>query len=181
MSLLTDLYILNEADDFDSLPSDVMNEIQKNIRDGAKDREQLWANALELVHKAYEVAGVQRPTPELKNAWKQYEENLTVAVQQLAKERGMKDDWRMSSHIFHEAMEKKFKFRVMEMGETFGEGHTVSAKSLDDLIKTIVNKSSEYYDAKVTNSTDPENPRMATISFSKWGIKSPYRVKIQQL
>ena len=181
MSLLNDLFILNEADDYDSLPSDVISELQKNIRDGAKDREQLWANALELVHKAYEVAGVQRPTPDLKNAWKQYEENLTYAVQQLAKERGMQDDWRMSSAVFREAMEKKYSFRVVEMGDKFGKGHTVEAKSLDEVIASIKNKSSGHFDVKVAKSTDVENPRMATLSFSKWGIKRNYRVKIQQL
>ena len=45
MPLLKDLLTLNEGEDFDSLPTDVMSELQKNIRDGAKDREQLWANS----------------------------------------------------------------------------------------------------------------------------------------
>ena len=157
MPLLKDLLTLNEGEDFDSLPSDVMSELQKNIRDGAKDREQLWANSLELVHKAYEVAGVQRPTPELKNAWKQYEENLVYAVQQLAKERGMGGDWRMSSAIFHEAMEKKYTFRVQELGDDFGKGHTISAKSLDEVIEAIKSKSSDGFDVKVSRGTNPEN------------------------
>jgi len=55
MSLLKNLLIttVNEGDDLDALPPDVVSEIQKNIRDGAKDIQQKWANALELVHKAY--------------------------------------------------------------------------------------------------------------------------------
>lgn len=182
MSFLTDLLTtLHEGDDLDALPSDTMSELQKNIRDGAKDQEQAWANALELVHKAYEVAGVERPTPDLKNAWKQYEENLQYAVSQLAKERGMDGDWRMSSHIFHEAMERKYKFRVIEMGDKFGKGRTVSAKSLDDVIAQIKNKSSGHFDVDIKKSADPENPNMATLSFSKFGIRKNYRVRIQQL
>ena len=182
MSLLTDLCILNEVEDLDSLPEDLMKDIQKNVRDGAKDQEQKWANALELVHKAYEVAGAERPSPDLKNAWKQYEENLQYAVAQLAKERGMKGDWRMSSAMFHEAMEsRKMSFRVIEMGDEWGKGHTVHAKSLDDIIKKIKNKGNGRFDVNVRKSSDSDNPRMVTLEFSKFGIRKNYRVRIQQL
>ena len=172
---------INEGDDLDSISSDMFSEIQKNIRDGAKDQEQMWANALDLVHKAYEVAGVERPTPDLKNAWKQYEENLQYAVSQLAKERGMDGDWRMSSAVFREAMERNIKFRIIEMGDKFGKGHTVTAKSLDDVISTIKNKGSGQFDVDVNKSSDGDNPNMATLSFSKFGIRKNYKVRIQQL
>lgn len=181
MTFLTDLMTINEGDDLDSISSDMFSEIQKNIRDGAKDQEQMWANALDLVHKAYEVAGVERPTPDLKNAWKQYEENLQYAVSQLAKERGMDGDWRMSSAVFREAMERNIKFRIIEMGDKFGNGHTVTAKSLDDVINTIKNKGSGHFDIDVKKSTDGDNPNMATLSFSKFGIRKNYKVRIQQL
>ena len=78
-----------------------------------------------------------------------------------------------------ESMEKKYKFRVQELGDKFGKGHTVSAKSLDEVIDAIKNKNNDY-DVKVTKSENPENPNVATISFSKWGIRKNYRVKIQQ-
>ena len=54
MDLLKNLICtqINEDDDPEMLPPDVMSELQKNIRDGAKDVQQKWANALELVHKA---------------------------------------------------------------------------------------------------------------------------------
>jgi hypothetical protein len=86
-----------------------MDQVQKNIRNGAKPNKETgqfekWANALDLVHKAYEVAGVQRPTPDMQDAWKQYEENITYAVQQLAKARGVDADWRTTSADLHEAL-----------------------------------------------------------------------------
>ncbi len=82
-----------------------MDHIQKLIRDGTKpDKEtgqyQQWANALHLVHKAYEVAGIQRPTPDMPDLWKQYEENIQFAVAQLSKAHGVNGDWRMSSSEF---------------------------------------------------------------------------------
>lgn len=182
MTFLKDLVTLNEADDLDSISSDMMKDIQKNIKAGAKDQEQLWANALELIHKAYEAAGVERPSPDLKNAWKQYEENLQLAVTMLAKERGMDGDWRMSSAVFREAMEfRSHKFRIVELGDQFGKGHTTTAKSLDEIIEKIKNKGNGKFDVKVINSTDGDNPRMATLEFSKHGVRKNYRVRIQQL
>lgn len=84
-----------------------MDHIQKLIRDGTKpDKEtgqyQNWANALHLVHKAYQVAGIQRPTPDMKEMWKQYEEIIQYAVKELSKAQGLKGDWRMSSATFHQ-------------------------------------------------------------------------------
>lgn len=93
------------------LPNDVMVSLRKNIRKGAEDLEQNWSNALELVHKAYEVEGVQRPDPSMKDAWKQYEENIAYAVQQLSVNRGSDGDWRMSAAMFREA-ENSHKFKV---------------------------------------------------------------------
>jgi hypothetical protein len=168
---------MNEGDDLDALPPDIMTELQKNIRDGSKDQTQKWANALELVHKAYEVAGVERPTPDLKNAWKQYEENLSYAVQQLAKYRGMDGDWRMSSAIFTEAalMPKAKKFRVTYSGPTTSEGTTVEADSLDEIINELT-EHTHGYDAKV-HKMEHE----AHISYSKWGIKKGGTVTIRRV
>lgn len=88
---------LSEKDDMSALPDAQLKEIQKNIKDGAKDTTQLWANALELVHKAYEVAKIERPDITMEAAWKQYEEMIEFAVRELAKTRGPDGDWRMSS------------------------------------------------------------------------------------
>jgi hypothetical protein len=168
---------LKEGDDLDALPPDVMTEIQKNIRDGAKDVEQKWANALELVHKAYEVGGYERPTPDLRNAWKQYEENLTYAVQQLAKYRGMDGDWRMSSAVFTEAaiMPRPKTFRVYYSGPDAGQGCTIEAQSLDQVVNEIT-QIDHGYEAQVRS-----NENEAHITFSKWGIKKGGVVTIRRV
>lgn len=179
MSLLKNLLTtqVNEGDDLDALPPDVMSEVQKNIRTGARDIEQKWANALELVHKAYEVSGIERPTPDLKNAWKQYEENLTYAVKMLAKFRGMEGDWRTTSMIFSEAalMRKPKTFRVSYSGPNAGEGSTVNAESIDEVIHELTD-GAEGYDAKV-HKTATE----AHLTFSKWGIKKGGTVTIRRV
>jgi hypothetical protein len=154
-----------------------MSELQKNIRDGAQDTEQKWANALHLVHKAYEVAGIQRPEPNMGAAWKQYEENIQYAVEQLAKYRGMDGDWRMSSHVFREAMERRTTFRISSEGSKSKDTYQVQAKSLDDIIDSINTKNTDMYDIEVKKADDG---RSATLLFSKYGIKKNYRLKIQQ-
>ena len=41
---------LNEKSDLSELPVGELNKVKANITKGAKDLDQLWANALELVH-----------------------------------------------------------------------------------------------------------------------------------
>lgn len=171
---------MESSGDMSELSPDIINEIQKNIRTGAKDDSQNWSNALELTHKAYEVAGVQRPTPDMKSAWTQYETNLQYAVEQLAKFRGMDGDWRMSSSVFREALERTLKFRITEMGTAFNNTYTLEAKTIDDIINKIKDNNSNF-DVKVKLSKDPENPNMAIISFFKWGVRKKYQIKIQQI
>ena len=81
----------------DELTPDVIKQLQKKITEGAKDTSQKWANALELVQKAYSVVGVQRPTPDMRTAWDQYEDMIAFAVKQLAKFRGVDADWRSTT------------------------------------------------------------------------------------
>lgn len=88
--------LLQEDKDLSELPPDSIKDLEKKVREGAKDKEQDWANALELANKAYEVIGVQRPTPALQAAWKQYEGMIQFAVKELAKVRGLDADWRMT-------------------------------------------------------------------------------------
>ena len=177
MSLLNDLLTLSEGSDLNELPPDVMSELQKNIRDGASDKQQEWANALALVHKAFEVAGVQRPTPDMKGGWKQYEELLQLAVSQLADNRGMDGDWRMSSSIFHEAMQKQVYFRVFSNNAKSSEAYKIRAKSIDDIVDGMEKNNQDLYDIKVDRPT----PQKAVLTFSKWGIKRNHRVTIEQL
>ena len=177
MTFLTDLLVINEGSDLTELTPDIITDIQKNIRKGASDTEQKWANALHLVQKAYEISGVQRPDPDMKAAWKQYEENITYSVQQLAKFRGMDADWRMSAHVFHEAMTRQMTYRVSSEGANEKDTYQVAAKSLDELIDGINSKNTDLYDIDVKKADDG---RSATLMFSKWGIKKNYRLKIEQ-
>lgn len=179
MKLLKTLYLqsLNEKqNDMSALPDDTMSELRKNIKKGAEDKEQMWANALELVHKAYEVSGVERPTPELTAGWKQYEENIQYAVEQLSHYRGLDGDWRMSSHVFHEAMEPTYKFHVSAVGGDFGDGYDVMAKNIDEIIDKINDNNVDEYDI----DREDISPLEAKLMFSKWGIKKNYRLHIKR-
>jgi hypothetical protein len=169
MKLLRDLISVKEGSDMSRLPQDVITAIKSNIRKGAEDLQQQWANALELVHKAYEVEGVQRPDPTMDSAWKQYEENLQYAVQQLAKNRGMDADWRMSSHIFHEARQTKQKFLV-RVDDT-------SYLTEGDSIDSVTNYLTKTFTDVDVNVIKEGNTR--TLTFSKWGIKRPTRIVVE--
>lgn len=179
MSILKNLIQINltEADDLDALPPDIMDELKKNIRTGSKDITQKWSNALEIVQAAFRVSGCERPTPDLKNAWKQYEELLTYAVQQLAKYRGMDGDWRTTSMIFTEAtlQSKQKTFRVTYSGPNSGEGSTVAANSIDEVIKELTD-TPEGYQAKIHKT-----PHEAHVTFSKWGIKKGGTITIRRV
>lgn len=128
--------IFFEKNDLSELPESDIKKIKTNIRKGAQDLEQLWANALELVHQAYEVAQIQRPDLTMEKAWKQYEEMIKYAVEELTKARGIDGDWRMSSASLHEAAkDEEYEFNM----ETNVEGLPVNvvkkAKTIDELIK----------------------------------------------
>lgn len=134
-------HLINESDDITLLPDRVIGEIKSNIRKGAKDLAQNWKNALELVHKAYQVSNVRRPTPDQKGAWKQYEQLIQVAVRQLVATRGIDGKWRTSNVLVREATDKGIdsgkRFFVEIPGESSKE---VAGKSLDDIIEAIQNK-----------------------------------------
>lgn len=178
MRLLNDMLSLYEADKLGELPEGVLAEVQKNIRSGAKDTEQKWSNALELVQKAYEVAGVQRPTPDMKDAWKQYEQMLEYGVQQLARYRGLKGDWRMSSAIFHEALQPKIRFAVRLADPEASVTYQTEEKSLKDLIEYIVSQDQGGYEIKPKIADDGLS---ATLLFFRYGVRVKYRVDITQL
>jgi len=183
MQFLNDLYTLSEAKgkakDLSILPEDVIKEIKKNIRDGATDLEYEWANALELVQQAFKIAGVERPTPSEKEAWKQYEELLQYGVNEMADARSYDNSWRMSSTVFREAMEKRIKVRVYEVSDKFAKGHTVEAKNMEEIIEMIRKQAGEKsFDMNVNG--DPSQGE-CTCVFSYQGIQRPYRIKLQRL
>lgn len=179
-SLLQNMFILSERkEDLSVVPEEAMKDIKKNIKDGAQDLEQDWANALELVQKSYSVAGVERPSPSERGGWTQYEEMITYGVEQLHKARKLtSSNWRMSSKIFKEAMERKIKVRVYEVGDKFGKGHTVEAKNMEEIIDMVRKQAgAKGFEMDVKDSGDG----CQTCSFSQHGIQRPYKVTLKQL
>lgn len=80
-----------------------MDELKKLIRKGTAPNKETgefepWANAIHLVHTAYKVAGIDRPTPSDEKKWKQYEDNISIAVKELSDTRGIDGDWRLSQY-----------------------------------------------------------------------------------
>jgi hypothetical protein len=172
--------VVEGKDDLSIVPEDAIKDIKKNIRDGAADLEQDWANAMELTHKAYSVAGVERPTPSERSAWTQYEEMLQLAVNELADARKLSKDksWRMSSTVFKEAMEPRIKVRIVELGDGKGKGWTTEAKNLDEIIEMVRKQAGERgYDMDVSDGDDGKK----VCTFSEYGIKRNYRVTLQRL
>jgi len=146
-------YLLLEAEDT-RLPNSVIGEITGLIRKGAKDLQQAWKNVFELVHTAYHVANVKRPTPDQKGAWKQYEDLLRIGVKALADTRGLSGTWRSSSTAFtedaktdyldqileekHQGRNHRIFVRVRNIGfDDAEEEHEVEAGSIDEVIQSL--------------------------------------------
>lgn len=165
---------LIESDDLSLLPDAVIGEIKSNIRSGAKDLEQKWKNALELVHKAYQVTNVRRPTPDQKGAWKQYEDLIKYGVQQLSATRGIDGEWRMSNVLVREAANHNVD-RSQQMGKRrfFAEVPGSSAAELDgtdlgEIIEQITNKFKRH---GASVRVDERNKLGAVLSIWKNGIQ----------
>jgi len=164
MSMLEAL-LREGGDDLSKLPKDVLSSIKKNIRKGAENLEQKYGNALELVHKAYEVDGVERPDPTMKTAWNQYEEIITYAVKQLADNRGIDDDWRMSSAMFHESV------KVNITGKDLSESYIVKSKTIDEVMDELKESNDCDMDIKYVHNG-------VELQYSKWGIRKNVKVTI---
>lgn len=143
----------NASTDLSMLPDVVIGEIRSNIRKGAKDLAQDWANALELVHRAYYVSNVKRPTPDQSTAWRQYEELIKFAVKQLADSRGLAGKWRASEVMVSEAVKER-RFFVHIPGQAAVE---VTAPEMDDVIDDLVNKMRRHGVQIRIKSRDEEN------------------------
>jgi hypothetical protein len=171
---------LLEADDLSKLSNDQVSQLEKLVRDGANDTEQQWANALELVHKAYEVAQIQRPTPDMESAWKQYEEILCLAVKQLAKKRGLDGKWRMSAHIFHEAAPATPDMPRFEITSEIDGLPVVSrtkAHTIDDVISPIYRYNITGHDLEVKH----RSKNHCCVHFVKDGKRTGNKITIKRL
>jgi hypothetical protein len=151
-------YLITEADKSADtrLPSSVVGEISGLVKKGAKDLAQAWKNAVELVHTAYHVANVKRPTPDQKGAWKQYEDLLRDGVKALADTRGLSGNWRLSKTAFAEGIQtpeldevlteasagRDRKHRIFVQVRHIGfddetTEHEVDAKDMDEVIHSL--------------------------------------------
>lgn len=176
MNFLVDvLNLIREGiNDLTVLPLQVIGEIKKNIRKGAADLEQDWSSALELVHKAYQVANVRRPTPSQKGAWKQYEEMIQYGVRELFKTRGVNGKWRMTSTVIREQYTPdtgehigKRRFFVDLPGSGSVE---VNGEDLDDIIEKMSNKLRRH-GAKAKIEEKREKEKYAILSIWVNGVK----------
>lgn len=164
---------LIEGDDLTLLPDSVLGEIKSNIRTGAKDLEQKWKNALELVHKAYQVANVRRPTPDQKGAWKQYEEMISFGVRQLTATRGIDGDWRMSKVLVREAYQDVDKSQQMGKRRFFAEIPGAAATEVDgtDMGEIIENITNKFRRHGASVRVDERSKLGAVLSIWKNGIQ----------
>ena len=177
MNLLTQLLKQQvfEKEDMSKLPERVIKDLQKSIRNGSGDLEHQWANALELVHFAFDENGIQRPDPGMNSAWKQYEELLQYAVQQLAKDRGIEGDWRMSAAVFHEAYSPVKRLKVTLRDKGYHEFVIVEDKSAKALVDSIIKQHEDRYDVDIR--THGEKGKV--VLFYQNGIRSNFRVIVE--
>lgn len=166
MGILQMLY----EEDRSALTDMQLNELKKNIRKGAEDLSQDWANALELVHRAYLVSKIQRPTPDLFAGWKQYESMIKYAVEQLSRARGIKGNWRMSTGDLTHALHN---YRVRTENKEF----IIPGDSLDNAIKKI---SKPLIDKNYDITPKQIDENTTQIVVSKWGIIQKIKILISQ-
>jgi hypothetical protein len=132
MNLLKELTISNltEMDDNTELEPKSIKDLQSLISKGAENSGE-WANALELVHKAYKLSNIERPTPDMSSAWKQYETMISYSVTQLSKFQGKTGNWRMTSESFI----KKNKYTIMyNSPEVIMETLDIEASNIQEII-----------------------------------------------
>lgn len=79
--------LFEDGSDESRLDDTIFKSLQHELQQLAKDPDKEWPSSLALVHDAYEVCNVERPTPAMRDAWAQYEMLITNAVQYLNKYR----------------------------------------------------------------------------------------------
>lgn len=173
-----------KREDMSKLSQQDIDELQRLVREGAKNIEEKWANALELVHKAYEVAQIQRPTPEMNDAWKQYEDLISLAVKELTKHRGIDGEWRMSAHIFHErapAPKAKTdvvtKYTITSDVDDLPLHATVTAESIDEIVTPMMRFNITGHEIEVKH----RSPHHAVVYFCKNGKRCGDKITIKRV
>lgn len=177
---LYDTIIIGETKDLSQLSPEVIKDLRTNIIDGAKDLNQQWINALHLVHKAYQVSGVERPDPSLQAAWKQYEQNIEYAVDQLAKYRGLDADWRISAQLVEKAISELndllFDVKILNTKHNKLKQFKVYGADLQDVIDCIISQVQHQYQPIIVKQ-DNQN---AILTFFEFNIKKKIKIIIKQ-
>ncbi|RWZ87247.1 MAG: hypothetical protein EO766_12030 [Hydrotalea sp. AMD] len=164
-------FLINEASDIKLLdkmtvlPDMVISELQKLINQGARDLNQNWMNAAELVNTAFHISNIRRPNPDQKGAWKQYTELLGYGVNALHKARGPKGSWRASDAVYGEGIDYNPMYQLTEQSATMG-GHRffvkipgamdveIDASDMSEVLRELINKLRRHgAQAEVTHRT----------------------------
>lgn len=167
---LTKGYLTEE--DNSELPEKSIKDLQSLIRKGAENSGK-WNNALELVHKSYEVSSIQRPTPNMQNAWKQYETLISYTVNQLSKYHGQSGTWRMTSESFEEKPTLKVEsFNTESINSIISNELTI-----DQILSSIESDLMEHMSIKTSI-----NDNITLIEFWEHDvIKTSAYIKIEKL
>lgn len=94
--LFKPLPLVESGQDKSELDQTTYDSIKSELETLAKDTQREYPTALAVVHDAYEIANVERPTPAMRDAWYQYEALISLAVQYLGKYRP-EGNWRLTS------------------------------------------------------------------------------------
>jgi hypothetical protein len=111
------------------------------------------------------------------SAWKQYEEMIQYAVQQLSRERGIDGSWRMSAAMFHEAYSPIKRVKVTLKDKGYSEILVLETRNLKSLIDGIINVHKGAYESKVRNCGEHGK----VISFYQNNIRTNFRVIVEPL
>lgn len=82
--------------DQSELPTEKFDAIMHELQELSKDHTRSFASALAMVHEAYRICDIERPSPSMKGAWTQYEKAIQAAVQYLGKN-NPDGNWRLTS------------------------------------------------------------------------------------
>jgi len=76
------------------LPELIYKKIKRKVRDGAKDYDQEWKNAMDLVDWSFEELNINKPLAS-DPRWSQYLDLIREAVKELHKARGDNFRWKL--------------------------------------------------------------------------------------
>lgn len=89
--------VFKETDPQAPFPNDTFAALKREINKGAKDLEQDWDNALELVDHSFKELDVPKPKLQQKERWEQYNRLIAAAVKELYDARGLEGSWRVTN------------------------------------------------------------------------------------